>query len=224
MLFAQAIFQFDATISEINAQIEALRLKLSQVEHERQNLLATEQMWESAIAQLSAAKAATEAIGQHELIAHGRAAVDAMFNELPQLPATSEAEPSEAKSEPLASSPEPESATSEPPAIDVKATTELDDFTEPAASTEATKTAPEPTQQAVKRYTQIVKQRFAKVFKMKNPKPSDLSPASVKSTIINRTDISFMGAVNLERTGKDFWKAVDAALDKIEESRKAASF
>lgn len=215
MLFAQAISQFDATISDINAQIEALRLKLSQVEHERQNLLATEQMWESAIAQLSAAKAATEAIGQHELIAHGKAAIDAVFSELLQLPATSVQKPTEVKSEPSVLNPEPEA-----PAIDIEAT-ESDTPTEPPTE-EPTEEAPEPTQKTVKRYTQVVKQRFAKVFKIKNPQPSDLSPANVKSTIINRTDISFMGAVNLERTGKDFWKAVDAALDKIEKSRKIA--
>jgi seryl-tRNA synthetase len=87
MLFNQAIATFDSQISEIKDQIEALRIKLSQVEADRQNLLATEQMWESAISQIQAAKAATEAIGQNELIKNAKAAIDAVFSELPQLPA-----------------------------------------------------------------------------------------------------------------------------------------
>lgn len=92
MLFNQAVAQFDSQISDIKAQIEALREKLSQVEADRQNLLATEQMWESAIAQITAAKAATEAIGQNELVKEAKAAIDAVFSELPQLTAWDEAE------------------------------------------------------------------------------------------------------------------------------------
>lgn len=92
MLFNQAVARYDSQISDIKAQIEALREKLSQVEADRQNLLATEQMWESAIAQITAAKAATEAIGQNELVKDAKAAIDAVFSELPQLSAWDEAE------------------------------------------------------------------------------------------------------------------------------------
>lgn len=92
MLFNQAVARYDSQISDIKAQIEALREKLSQVEADRQNLLATEQMWESAIAQIAAAKAATEAIGQNELIKDAKAAIDAVFSELPQLSAWDKAE------------------------------------------------------------------------------------------------------------------------------------
>ncbi|HLO87782.1 MAG TPA: hypothetical protein VK203_22630 [Nostocaceae cyanobacterium] len=92
MLFNQAVARYDSQISDIKAQIEALREKLSQVEADRQNLLATEQMWESAIAQITAAKAATEAIGQTNLVDDAKAAIDAVFSELPQLTAWDEAE------------------------------------------------------------------------------------------------------------------------------------
>ena len=120
MLFAQTIAQFDTAIDEVKALIEELRQNLSHLEHEKQNLLATEQMWESAIAQIAAAKAATEAIGQVGLISQAKAAVDAVFSELPQLPEASE--PSEPQPEPQPESPAPSPDDEPPTTIDVTPT------------------------------------------------------------------------------------------------------
>lgn len=86
MLFAQSIATFDTQIDAIKVQIEELRIKLSNLETEKQNLLAVEQMWESAISQIKSAKDATQAIGQNNLIDDAKTAIDAVFSDLPLLP------------------------------------------------------------------------------------------------------------------------------------------
>lgn len=135
MLFNQSIAQFDTAIDQVKVQIEELRLKLSHLEQERQNLLATEQMWESAIAQIAAAKAATEAIGQTGLIGEAKAAIDAVFTELPQLPEADKPQPESANPTPTSSEP----TDGEPPTIDVTATP-----TEPTTPATAPESASKP--------------------------------------------------------------------------------
>lgn len=61
---------------------------------------------------------------------------------------------------------------------------------------------------------QEVKARCSKVFGYEIT-----SKAGAKSAIINKGGATFMQAVNLERTGNDFWKAIASHLDRIEAER-----
>lgn len=63
---------------------------------------------------------------------------------------------------------------------------------------------------------QRVKVRCSQVFGYEIKTPND-----AKRAIINKSNVSFMGAVNLERKGAEFWQAVDSELDRIEAERKA---
>jgi hypothetical protein len=45
------------------------------------------------------------------------------------------------------------------------------------------------------------------------------SKAQLKSALINKADLSFMGAVNLERSGREFYEAANFTLDKWEAAR-----
>jgi hypothetical protein len=75
--------------------------------------------------------------------------------------------------------------------------------------------APEPVAKAVKvTYSHQVKERCSRVFGYQVTTKAD-----VKRALINKGNLNFMAAVNLERTGKDFYEAVDACLDRIEEER-----
>lgn len=45
------------------------------------------------------------------------------------------------------------------------------------------------------------------------------SKKEIKAALINKADLSFMGAVNLERSGRDFYEAANLALDNWEAAR-----
>lgn len=62
-------------------------------------------------------------------------------------------------------------------------------------------------------YAQSVKQRCAKFFGVEIK-----SKADIKAMFVNRDLVSFMEAVNLERTGKDFYTTVESYLDKLQAS------
>lgn len=59
-------------------------------------------------------------------------------------------------------------------------------------------------------YTQAIKRRCSACWGYEVT-----SKADIESGFINRTDIGFMGAVGLERTGKEFYETVEAYLDKL---------
>jgi hypothetical protein len=50
-----------------------------------------------------------------------------------------------------------------------------------------------------------------------------LSKADIKRMLVNYNMVSFMEAVNLERSGADFYIALDKCLDKIEQKQKAGN-
>lgn len=113
--------------------------------------------------------------------------------------------------------------TCELPEVVISAPVELIKTVEIETGTSAVVIAPEVTEEAIEQplkvakrltYSQQVKARASKMFGY------PISTKEVlKSSIINRSDLSFMGAVNLERTGKDFYQVVDSYLDLIEKDR-----
>ncbi len=61
---------------------------------------------------------------------------------------------------------------------------------------------------------QRTKDRCSKIFGY-----SIKTKGDINSAIINRSNTSFMEAVNLERSGNDFYNAVNLCLDRIEQAR-----
>lgn len=190
MLFNQAVARYDSQISDIKAQIEALREKLSQVEHDRQNLLATEQMWESAIAQITAAKAATEAIGQTELIKDAKTAIDAVFSELPQLPAAKDNTDSVEQTEPTT----PTSPTSDTSDTTEATTIEVETIDTTTNTTEkATEPTIEPTTEPTTdtnekpAYHSLNWREFLRYAKSKNINTKGKTRAEIELELLNQS-------------------------------------
>lgn len=69
-------------------------------------------------------------------------------------------------------------------------------------------------------YIHKVKERFRATLGYKHISVAALTPHFVKAALRNRTE-DFMSAVNLERTGKQFWIAVDSWLQDFEAHRAA---
>jgi hypothetical protein len=59
-------------------------------------------------------------------------------------------------------------------------------------------------------YTQAIKNRCSACWGYEVK-----SKADIKAGFINRTNLSFMGAVNLERTGREFYETVEGYLNKL---------
>jgi hypothetical protein len=59
-------------------------------------------------------------------------------------------------------------------------------------------------------YTQAIKNRCSACWGYEVKSKDD-----IKAGFINRTDLSFMGAVNLERTGREFYETVESYLNKL---------
>jgi hypothetical protein len=59
-------------------------------------------------------------------------------------------------------------------------------------------------------YTQAIKNRCSACWGYEVKSKDD-----IKAGFINRTDLSFMGAVNLERKGKEFYETVESYLNKL---------
>ncbi|MBD2006996.1 MULTISPECIES: hypothetical protein [Cyanophyceae] len=78
--------------------------------------------------------------------------------------------------------------------------------------------APTETDQPSQSYIHKVKERFRSTLGYKHISVAALTPHFVKAALRNRTD-KFMSAVNLERTGKQFWIAVDSWLQDFEAHR-----
>ena len=88
MLFNQELNQLDKIATGIQSQIEQLQAQLTEVQNQKQSVLGVEQMWESAISQLEAAKLATLEVCPH-LLDIGIAGVRAVFSETIALPESS---------------------------------------------------------------------------------------------------------------------------------------
>lgn len=59
-------------------------------------------------------------------------------------------------------------------------------------------------------YAQVIKKRCSACWGYEVT-----SKADIKAGFVNRTSLNFMEAVNLERSGKDFYQAVEAYLDRL---------
>ncbi|MBD2060676.1 hypothetical protein NDI37_25485 [Funiculus sociatus GB2-A5] len=78
--------------------------------------------------------------------------------------------------------------------------------------------APTEIDQPSQAYIHKVKERFRSTLGYKHISAAALTPHFVKAALRNRTE-EFMSAVNLERTGKQFWIAVDSWLQDFEAHR-----
>lgn len=222
MTFATATLnQFDSQISNIQDQIAALQLTLSEVQSRRQSAQAIEQMGQSAIDQVLAMLGSCDVAGFPELkdvfISAVRDVLDSKV--VAQLPSnTWDTDTFESEPVPPAAPQEPtseativtapvEQVEASQPTIEVKVSP-----LESTASVALAVADKEPT-------ITEVKQRFIRQFNFSSSMTEkQVTTKFVRGFLQNRAG-RLMDAVQLETTGKEFWGAAYRLMDKLQKSK-----
>ncbi len=224
MTFATATLnQFDSQISNIQDQIAALQLTLSEIQSRRQSAQAIEQMGQSAIDQVLAMLGSCDVAGFPELKdAFISAVQDVLDSKIAaQLPSTPDTDIFESEPVPPAAPPEPT-----PEAPIVTALVEPVEASQPTIEVGVSpleSTASAALAVADKEPTILeVKQRFIRQFNLSSSMSENrVTIKTVRDFLHDKSWFCDHGTqkVFLEGTNKEFWMAAYRLMDKLQQAK-----